>query len=90
MAHPEAGRLSREVINIRYFASEFESPREPLARVKFGTSGHRGRLGGGFSRRHAEAPAISSTSQMQALRNRTTARLPSLLMSRAFFVSIAF
>ena len=57
MAHPEAGTLSPEVINIYRLRREFETPSEPLARVKFGTSGHRGRLGGGFSRRHAEAIA---------------------------------
>ncbi|MCX5796444.1 MAG: phosphoglucomutase [Elusimicrobia bacterium] len=57
MPHPEAGRLSPEVINVHHFAREFDSPSVPLERVKFGTSGHRGRLGGGFSRRHAEAIA---------------------------------
>jgi phosphoglucomutase len=57
MAHPEAGTLSREVINTHLLEREFESPAPPLARVKFGTSGHRGRLGSGFSSRHAEAIA---------------------------------
>ncbi|MFA6003219.1 MAG: phosphoglucomutase, alpha-D-glucose phosphate-specific [Elusimicrobiota bacterium] len=57
MAHPEAGQLSREVVNIHRLVQEFDSPSEPLARVKFGTSGHRGRLGGGFSRLHAQAIA---------------------------------
>ena len=57
MTHPEAGRLSPEVINVHHFAREFEAPGEALSQVKFGTSGHRGKLGAGFSRRHAEAIA---------------------------------
>ena len=57
MTHPEAGRLSPEVINVHHFAQEFEAPGEALSQVKFGTSGHRGKLGAGFSRRHAEAIA---------------------------------
>ena len=57
MPHPEAGRLSPDVINTHHFEREFETPSAPLERVKFGTSGHRGRLGAGFSRRHAEAIA---------------------------------
>jgi phosphoglucomutase len=57
MVHPEAGSLSREVINVHHYAREFDAPSSPLERVKFGTSGHRGRLGSGFCRRHAEAIA---------------------------------
>ena len=57
MAHPQAGQLSTEVINTHYYSKEFESPSAPLEPVKFGTSGHRGSLGAGFSRRHAEAIA---------------------------------
>ena len=57
MIHEQAGRLSREVVNVHLLAREFEHPSEPLARVKFGTSGHRGRLGGGFCRLHALAIA---------------------------------
>jgi phosphoglucomutase len=57
MPHPEAGRLSPDVINVHHFTREFDAPSAPLERVKFGTSGHRGRLGAGFSRRHAEAIA---------------------------------
>ncbi|MBI4678013.1 MAG: alpha-D-glucose phosphate-specific phosphoglucomutase [Elusimicrobia bacterium] len=57
MAHPDAGKLPKQVINIRHYEEEFKSPSEPLAKVKFGTSGHRGRLGGGFCRLHAQAIA---------------------------------
>ncbi|MDD5657602.1 MAG: phosphoglucomutase, alpha-D-glucose phosphate-specific [Elusimicrobia bacterium] len=57
MIHPEAGRLSREVMDVALMRRDFEAPRGALARVKFGTSGHRGRLGAGFCRRHAEAIA---------------------------------
>ncbi len=57
MTHPQAGTLSSELIDVQRCAREFDSPSAPLARVKFGTSGHRGKLGSGFSRRHAEAIA---------------------------------
>ncbi|MBI2265540.1 MAG: alpha-D-glucose phosphate-specific phosphoglucomutase [Armatimonadetes bacterium] len=57
MAHPMAGKKGLQVINPYYFQQEFHAPPLPLAGVKFGTSGHRGRLGSGFSERHAEAIA---------------------------------
>ncbi|HAM34686.1 MAG TPA: alpha-D-glucose phosphate-specific phosphoglucomutase [Elusimicrobia bacterium] len=57
MVHREAGQLSREAINAYYFIREFDAPGDPLSQVKFGTSGHRGRLGGGFCRLHAQSIA---------------------------------
>jgi phosphoglucomutase len=55
MPHPEAGRLSKQVINTHLLEKEFEHPSDPVEKVKFGTSGHRGRLGSGFCRLHAQA-----------------------------------
>lgn len=49
--------MTPEVINLHYYRNEFYNPSEPPARIKFGTSGHRGKLGAGFSCRHAEAIA---------------------------------
>ncbi|MFA6316653.1 MAG: phosphoglucomutase, alpha-D-glucose phosphate-specific [Elusimicrobiota bacterium] len=57
MAHPDAGKLPQQVINIHHFEKEFHEPSDPVAAVKFGTSGHRGRLGGGFCHLHAGAIA---------------------------------
>ncbi|MFA5139290.1 MAG: phosphoglucomutase, alpha-D-glucose phosphate-specific [Elusimicrobiota bacterium] len=57
MPHPEAGRLSKQVINTYLLEKEFEHPSSPVEKVKFGTSGHRGRLGSGFCRLHAQAIA---------------------------------
>ncbi|MBI5209435.1 MAG: alpha-D-glucose phosphate-specific phosphoglucomutase [Elusimicrobia bacterium] len=57
MVHPDAGKLPKQVINIHHFEEEFKSPSDPLSPVKFGTSGHRGKLGGGFCKLHAQAIA---------------------------------
>ena len=53
----EPGRLSRTVINIPVLRNEFRSPSDPIQKVSFGTSGHRGPLGGGFCERHVETIA---------------------------------
>jgi phosphoglucomutase len=57
MADREPGQLSVETINTYFYRGEFHLPSGNPARVKFGTSGHRGILGAGFSERHAEAIA---------------------------------
>ncbi|MBI5624642.1 MAG: alpha-D-glucose phosphate-specific phosphoglucomutase [Elusimicrobia bacterium] len=57
MTHPDAGKLPKQVINTHFYEEEFRTPSEPLSRVKFGTSGHRGKLGGGFCSLHAQAIA---------------------------------
>ena len=45
------------MFDARRFKQEFHSPSEKRIKIKFGTSGHRGVLGSGFSERHAEAIA---------------------------------
>lgn len=57
MGNQAPGQLATEVINPFFYRREFHHPFGTLARVKFGTSGHRGPLGAGFSERHAEAIA---------------------------------
>jgi len=57
MTHPDAGTLSTTVINAYRLEREFNAPSGERARVKFGTSGHRGALGAGFSALHAQAIA---------------------------------
>lgn len=45
------------MFDARRFKQEFHNPSEERIKIKFGTSGHRGVLGAGFSERHAEAIA---------------------------------
>ena len=51
------GTLSQRVVNVYKLESDFWAPEGPLSPVKFGTSGHRGKLGAGFSALHARAIA---------------------------------
>ncbi|MFA5160792.1 MAG: phosphoglucomutase [Elusimicrobiales bacterium] len=57
MAHENAGSIAETVINPRHFRQEFFSPSQKPHKVKFGTSGHRGKLGAGFCELHALAIA---------------------------------
>ncbi|MCX5783497.1 MAG: phosphoglucomutase, alpha-D-glucose phosphate-specific [Elusimicrobia bacterium] len=45
------------IINLAELEREFFSPSENPVHIKFGTSGHRGKLGAGFSQFHAQAIA---------------------------------
>lgn len=51
------GVLSDKVINVYKMEQDFWEPGDALSPVKFGTSGHRGKLGAGFSAAHARAIA---------------------------------
>ena len=53
MPERNAGKLSETVINTAFFREEFYNPSSAPAKVKFGTSGHRGKLGAGFCEKHA-------------------------------------
>jgi phosphoglucomutase len=57
MIDKNAGRLPRATINTEKLEHEFYNPQSAPAPVKFGTSGHRGVLGGGFCALHAKAIA---------------------------------
>ncbi len=57
MINPNAGKLPTTKLNLEQLKADFLNPPAPLARVKFGTSGHRGKLGAGFSKLHAMAIA---------------------------------
>ncbi len=57
MTDKNAGKLPKIKVDLEKLKNEFFAPSEPLKRVKFGTSGHRGVLGSGFSRLHAMAIA---------------------------------
>ena len=57
MAHPLAGTLTKERMDIKEKEQLFWQPQGDIAPVKFGTSGHRGQLGSGFCAAHARAIA---------------------------------
>lgn len=57
MIHQKAGTLSEEKINLEILRKDFFEPKGEIAKVKFGTSGHRGSLGKGFCALHARAIA---------------------------------
>lgn len=57
MAHKNAGKLPVEKIDLKLLEKEFYTPSSTPAKVKFGTSGHRGALGAGFCALHAKAIA---------------------------------
>ena len=54
MVHQKAGTLSEEKINLEILRKDFLEPKGEIAKVKFGTSGHRGSLGKGFCALHAK------------------------------------
>lgn len=56
MADINAGKLSTTTVDLKQLAHDFFNPKNP-SKVKFGTSGHRGKLGDGFSYKHALAIA---------------------------------
>lgn len=55
MASPNAGQLSETLINPYLLKEQFFNPTGTIAKVKFGTNGHRGSLGTGFCALHAKA-----------------------------------
>jgi phosphoglucomutase len=57
MTDKNAGKMPTQTIDINFFTKEFLSPSSQPAKVKFGTSGHRGVLGAGFCALHARAIA---------------------------------
>ncbi len=57
MVHKNAGKLPVEKIDLKLLETEFYTPSKEPAKVKFGTSGHRGALGAGFCALHAKAIA---------------------------------
>ncbi len=57
MVSPLAGTLTKERMNVEKATQLFWKPEGEIAPVKFGTSGHRGQLGGGFCAAHARAIA---------------------------------
>lgn len=57
MAHPLAGTLTKERMDVKQKEHLFWQPEGEIAPVKFGTSGHRGQLGNGFCAAHARAIA---------------------------------
>lgn len=57
MAHPLAGTLTKERMDVKEKEHLFWQPEGEIAPVKFGTSGHRGQLGRGFCAAHARAIA---------------------------------
>ena len=57
MIHQKAGTLSEEKIDLESLRRSFFTPVGNIAKVKFGTSGHRGSLGEGFCALHAKAIA---------------------------------
>ena len=57
MVSPLAGTLTTQRVDTEKLQKLFWHPEGPIAPVKFGTSGHRGQLGGGFCALHARAIA---------------------------------
>ncbi|HUT85253.1 MAG TPA: hypothetical protein VMW66_00280, partial [Elusimicrobiales bacterium] len=54
MIHPNAGKLTNAPIDIKKLTDDFYNPKD-IKPVKFGTSGHRGKLGSGFCILHTKA-----------------------------------
>ncbi len=57
MTDKNAGKLPTQSIDLKILETEFYNPSSRPAKVKFGTSGHRGVLGAGFCALHAKAIA---------------------------------
>ena len=57
MVSPLAGTLTKERMDVKKMEQLFWQPEGEMAKVKFGTSGHRGQLGNGFCAAHARAIA---------------------------------
>jgi phosphoglucomutase len=68
MVHKNAGKLPTEHLDLEKLRAEFYTPSSAPAPVKFGTSGHRGSLGGGFCALHARAIA-QAVAKMHAEQN---------------------
>lgn len=60
MVHELAGKLSKSKINFEKLIDDFYNPKATISPVKFGTSGHRGKLGTGFCDIHVKAIAFAA------------------------------
>ncbi|MBT3393229.1 MAG: alpha-D-glucose phosphate-specific phosphoglucomutase [Elusimicrobiaceae bacterium] len=59
MIHKNAGKLSETKIDFKTLVENFYKPQGQILPVKFGTSGHRGKLGEGFCDIHVKAIAYA-------------------------------
>ena len=85
MIHEKAGTLSEEKIDLELLRKNFLNPQGEVAKVKFGTSGHRGSLGTGFCALHARAiaQAIATLHKEDGLTGKILVGGDTRLMSRA-------
>jgi Phosphoglucomutase len=84
MVHQKAGTLSEEKINLKVLRENFLNPKGEVAKVKFGTSGHRGSLGTGFCALHARAiaQAVATLHKEEGLTGKILVGGDTRLMSR--------
>ena len=85
MVHQKAGTLSEEKIDLESLRENFLHPKGEVAKVKFGTSGHRGSLGTGFCALHARAiaQAVATLHKEEGLTGKILVGGDTRLMSRA-------
>lgn len=85
MIHQKAGTLSEEKIDLEALKKDFFDPKGEIAKVKFGTSGHRGSLGKGFCALHARAiaQAVATLHKEEGLTGKILVGGDTRLMSRA-------
>lgn len=85
MTHPLAGTLPKEKPNLQPLQHAFYTPDSQLNPVKFGTSGHRGKLGTGFCALHvrAIAQAVAQLHREDGLTGAVLVGGDTRLMSRA-------
>ena len=84
MVHQKAGTLSEEKIDLEALKKDFFEPKGTIAKVKFGTSGHRGSLGQGFCIKHAQAiaQAVATLHKEEGLEGKILVGGDTRLMSR--------
>ena len=84
MIHQKAGTLSEEKIDLEALRKGFFNPKGDIAKVKFGTSGHRGSLGQGFCALHAKAiaQAVAALHKEEGLTGKILVGGDTRLMSR--------
>lgn len=85
MIHQKAGTLSEEKIDLETLKKSYFTPKGDIAKVKFGTSGHRGSLGQGFCALHAKAiaQAVAQIHLEEGLSGKILVGGDTRLMSRA-------
>ncbi|MBQ4493242.1 MAG: hypothetical protein II972_01370 [Elusimicrobiaceae bacterium] len=85
MINQKAGTLSKEKIDLETLRKDFFEPKGNIAKVKFGTSGHRGSLGQGFCAAHARAiaQAVATLHKEEGLFGKILVGGDTRLMSRA-------